>query len=153
MDWVSILGAVTGVLALSALAFTIGRYAGKVDDLCKMRDRISDTCVKAETLWGMKEEFSATIVKVDMLWKIYIEDNLIRHSNPGGTAMLSDKLKAEIRALLDNDKSLSEVKEPTLLVINRIGLGKFSQLAQSNKSSLGQVLAQANDYIFECLRK
>lgn len=135
IDW-GIAGAIIGMLALLSVVFAVGRYAGKFD-----------------TLWGMKDELSAAVIKVDTLWKIYIEDNLIRHSNPGSEIMLPDELKNEIKTLLNNNDYFGKVSEPTLLVINKLGIEKFSELARSNKAGLGQVLAEVNSYVFSCLRE
>lgn len=132
--WVSILGAVSGVLALLGLVYALGRYTTKID-----------------AFWQMKEDLSAAIIKVNTLWKIYIEDSLIGHSNPGGGGVLPEELRAEIRTLLENDKHLGQVKEPTLLIIDRIGVARFSQIARDNKAGLGLVLAEVNSYVFACL--
>jgi len=133
MDWVIVAGGISGIVALLSVAFIIGRYAGRVDDL-----------------YQMKTAISGSIVKIDTLWKVYIEDNLMRHSNPG-YVLLPDELKDDIRALLSSDSHLGQVTEPTLLVINHLGLDKFSRVARSNGLSLGQVLAEANSFVFECL--
>lgn len=134
MDW-GIIGTIAGGLAILSVVYALGRYAGKIDDLCRKRD-----------------EINAAIIKIDTLWKIYVEDNLLRHSNPGSDIVLPDELKNEIRTLLNNNKYFCQVKEPTLLVIDKLGIEKLSELARSNKADLGQVLAQVNSYVFDCLR-
>lgn len=151
MDW-GIIGTIAGMLAILGVVYGIGRYAGKIDDLSRMKDRVSDSLVKVDTLWDLKDEISATIIKIDTLWKVYIEDNLLRHSNPGDNIVIPDEMKEEIRTLLNNDDYFGKVNEPTLLVIHSIGIEKFSALARSNKADLGQVLAQVNEYVFACLR-
>lgn len=134
MDW-GIIGTIAGSLAILGVVYAIGRYAGKIDDLCHKRD-----------------EINAAIIKIDTLWKIYIEDNLIRHSNPGSEIMLPDEIKDEIKTLLNNNDYFGKVNEPTLLVVHSIGIEKFTELARSNKADLGQVLAEVNTYVFACLR-
>ena len=134
MDW-GIIGSISGGLAILGVVYALGRYAGKIDDLCSKKD-----------------EIDAAIIKIDTLWKIYIEDIAIRHSNPGSNIMLPDEIKDEIRTLINNDKCIWKVKDPTLIIIDRIGLDKFSKLARENKADLGQVLAQVNSYVFDCLR-
>ncbi|GAI85285.1 unnamed protein product, partial [marine sediment metagenome] len=118
----------------------------------QMRDKVSDSLVKVDALWELKDEISAAIIKIDTLWRIYIEENLIRHSNPGGSSMLPDELKNEIKTLLNNDDYLGKVNEPTLLVIDKVGIERFSAIARGNKAELGQVLAELNIYVFLCLR-
>lgn len=155
MDILNAIGSISGIIALLALAFFAGRYINKIENLGKIQDKcpIADVALKIDALWSMKDNLSAVMVKVDTLWKIYIEDSIIGHSNPGDPIVLPEELKGEIKKLLDNDNYLSEMKEPTLLVVNLIGLEKFSQVARGNRVSLGQVLAQANSYVFECLKK
>jgi len=151
VDW-GIIGTITGILAILGVVYAIGRYAGKIDDLCRMKDRLSDNLIKVDALWDLKDEISAAIIKIDTLWKVYIEDNLIRHSNPGGTIVLPDEIKVEIKTLLNNDDYFGKVKEPTLLIIHEVGIEKLSELARNNKADLGQVLAEVNTYVFACLR-
>ncbi|MBA7708222.1 hypothetical protein ES703_117114 [subsurface metagenome] len=134
MDW-GIIGTIAGLLAILGVAYALGKYAGKIDDLCRKKD-----------------EINAAIIKIDTLWRIYVEDNLIRHSNPGGPIVLPDELKTEIKTLLNNNDYLGKVKEPTLLVIAEVGIRKFSEIARSNNADLGQVLAEVNTWVFECLR-
>lgn len=155
MDWVSAIGSISGIIALLGLAFFAGKYINKISNLCKTQDScpISTVSVKIDALWSMKEDLSATMVKVDMLWQIYIEDSIIGHSNPGDTIVLPEDLKGEIKKLLDNDNYLSQVNEPTLLVVNKIGLRRFADIARSNKASLGQVMAEANSFVFSLLSK
>ena len=154
MDWVNAIGSISGIIALLALAFFAGKYINKIQNLSRTQDKcpIADVAIKTDALWSMKDNMNATIVKVDTLWKIYIEDSIIGHSNPGDPIVLPEELKGEIKKLLDNDNYLSEMKEPTLLVVNKIGLEKFSQVARGNRVSLGQVLAEANSFIFSCLQ-
>lgn len=154
MDWVNAIGSISGIIALLALAFFTGKYINKIQNLSRAQDKcpIADVALKIDALWAMKDNLNATIVKVDTLWKIYIEDSIIGHSNPGDPVMLPEELKGEIKKLLDNDNYLSEMKEPTLLVIDRIGLQRFSAVAKENETSLGRVLAEANNYIFSCLQ-
>lgn len=135
MDW-GIVGTIIGIVALLSVVFAIGKYAGRFD-----------------TLWGMRDEISAVIIKVDTLWKIYIEEAIIRHSNPGNEIMLPDEIKDEIKTLLNNNEYFGKVKEPTLLIINSVGIVKFTQIARNNKIDLGQVLAEVNAYVLECLTK
>ncbi|GAH91826.1 unnamed protein product [marine sediment metagenome] len=152
MDW-GIVGTITGLLAILSVAYAIGRYSGKIDDLIQMKDEVSDSLVKVDTLWELKDGISAAIIKIDTLWRIYIEESLIRHSNPGGTSiMLPDELKNEIKTLLNNDSYIGKVNEPTLLVIDKVGIERFSAIARGNKAELGQVLAELNTYVFLCLR-
>jgi len=154
MDWLNAIGSISGIIALLALAFFAGKYINKIQNLSRTQDKcpIADVAIKTDALWSMKDNMNATIVKVDTLWKIYIEDSIIGHSNPGDPIVLPEELKGEIKKLLDNDNYLSEMKEPTLLVVNKIGLEKFSQVARGNRVSLGQVLAEANSFIFSCLQ-
>jgi len=152
MDW-GIIGTVAGLIAILGVAYTLGKYAGKLDDLIGMRDRLSDGLVKTDSLWQMKDNIAAAIIKIDTLWKIYIEDSLSSSSDPGGNIMLPDEIKGEIRNLLDNDKWLCQTKEPTLLIIDRIGVDKLSQVARDNKVRLGVILAQVNSYVFDCLTR
>jgi len=140
------------MLAILGVAYGIGRYAGKIDDLCRMQEKLPDSLLKVDTLWDLKDEISAAIIKIDTLWKIYIEDNLLRHSNPGDNIVIPDEIKDEIRTLLNNNDYFGKINEPTLLVIHSIGIEKFSVVARSNKADLGQVLAQVNEYVFACLR-
>ncbi|GAH48257.1 unnamed protein product, partial [marine sediment metagenome] len=112
---------IAGMLAILGVVYGIGRYAGKIDDLCRMKEKLPDSLIKVDTLWDLKDDISAAIIKIDTLWRIYIEENLIRHSNPGGTGMLPDELKNEIKTLLNNNECFGKMKEPTLLVIDRIG--------------------------------
>lgn len=135
MDW-GIVGTIVGILALASVVYTLGRYAGRFD-----------------TLWSMRNEISGAIIKIDTLWKIYIEETIIRHSNPGNSIMLPDELKDEIKNLLNNNEYFGKVKEPTLLIIHSVGIEKFTQIARSNKADLGQVLAEVNSYVFEYLTK
>ncbi len=151
IDW-GIIGTIAGMLAILAVVYGIGRYAGKIDDLIQMKDGVSDSLVKVDALWQMKDDMSAAIIKIDTMWRIYVEDSLIRHSNPGSNIVLPDELKNEIKTLLNNDDSLWKVKEPTLLIIAELGIEKFSEIARSNKADLGQVLAEVNSYIFACLK-
>jgi len=155
MDWVNAIGSISGIIALLALAFFAGRYINKIENLGKTQSKcpIVDVALKVDALWGMKDNLSAVMVKVDTLWKIFIEDSMLRHSNPGEPVVLPVELKEEIKKLLDNDNYLSQVKEPTLLVIDRLGVQRFSAVAKENGASLGQVLAEANAYIFDCLKK
>lgn len=134
MDW-GIIGTIAGGLAILGVVYTIGRYAGKIDDLCRKRD-----------------EINAAIIKIDTMWRIYIEENLIRHSNPGSNIVLPDELKNEIKTLLNNNNYLWKVKEPTLLVVDKLGIQTLSAIARSNKADLGQVLAQVNEYVLDCLK-
>ena len=154
MDWVNAIGSISGIIALLALAFFAGRYVNKINTIGKIQGEcpISSLAVKTDALWAMKDDLSAVMVKVDMLWRIYIED-ILSHSNPGGNVTLPQNLKSEIKTLLDNDNYLSQVSEPTLLVVNKLGLHRFTAVAKENKTSLGQVLAEANAYIFSCLRE
>lgn len=135
MDWLTAIGSISGIVALLGLVFATGKY-----------------CTKIDSLWEMKDNLSAVIVKVDTLWHIYIEDSLIRHSNPGGEFTLPDELKADIRKLLDNEKYFQQIKEPTLLIVARIGVRKFSEVARNNGTDLGQVLATVNSFVFDCLK-
>ncbi len=151
MDW-GIIGTIAGGLAILGVVYALGRYAGKIDDLCQMKDKLSDSLVKVDTLWELKDEISATIIKIDTLWKVYIEEALIRHSNPEGNIVLPEELKNEIKTLLNNNDYLGKVKEPTLLIIHEVGIERFSEIARSNQADLGQVLAQVNTYVFDCLR-
>lgn len=155
MDWVNAIGSISGIIALLALAFFAGRYINKIQSLGKTQDKcpIADVALKVDALWGMKDNLSAVMVKVDTLWKIYIEDSILRHSNPGEPVVLPVELKEEIKKLLDNDTYLSQVKEPTLLVVDRLGLRRFSAVAKENGTSLGQVLAEANSFVLDCLKK
>lgn len=154
MDWVNAIGSISGIIALLALAFFAGKYINKIQNLGKTQDKcpIADVALKVDALWGMKDNLSAVMVKVDTLWKIYIEDSILRHSNPEEPVVLPVELKEEIKKLLDNDNYLSEMKEPTLLVIDRLGLQRFSAVAKENATSLGQVLAEANSFVFSCLQ-
>lgn len=154
MEWVSAIGSISGIIALLALAFFAGKYINKIQTLGKTQDKcpIADVALKADALWGMKDNLNATIVKVDTLWKIYVEDSILRHSNPGEPIVLPVELKEEIKKLLDNDNYLSQVKAPTLLVIDRLGLQRFSAVAKENGTSLGQVLAEADSFVFSCLQ-
>lgn len=154
MDWVNAIGSISGIIALLALAFFAGRYINKIENLGKTQSKcpIVDVALKVDALWGMKDNLSAVMVKVDTLWKIFIEDSMLRHSNPGEPVVLPVELKEEIKKLLDNDTYLSQVKEPTLLVIDRLGVRRFSAVAKENGASLGQVLAETNSYIFSCLQ-
>lgn len=149
MDW-GIVGTITGLLALCSVIFALGRYAGKIDDLCRMKSSLPDAMVKVDTLWGLKDDISTAIIKIDTIWRIYIEDNLIRHSNPGNPA-LPDELKNEITTILNNNNYLWKVKEPTLLVIDRLTIPKLSAIAKENKVSLGEVLVEVNNFVFSCL--
>lgn len=151
MEWLGILGAITGILALFSVIFVLGRYAAKIDDLCRMKDSLSDALIKVDTLWGLKDDISAAIIKIDTMWRIYIEDNLIRHSNPGDHGELPDELKNEITTILNNNNYLWKVKEPTLLVIDRLTIPKLSAIAKENKVSLGEVLVEVNNFVFSCL--
>lgn len=152
MDW-GIIGLIAGLLAILGVVYAIGKYSGQIDDLIQMKDKVSDSLVKVDALWELKDGISTAIIKIDTLWRIYIEENLIRHSNPGGPGMLPDELKNEIQTLLnDNDDYFGKVNEPTLLIIDRIGIEKFSAIARGNKAELGQVLAELNTYVFLCLR-
>ena len=151
MDWFALIGGISGIIALLGLAFGFGRYATKIDDIHRMKDRLLDTCIRTDSLWGMKDDLSAVVVKVDTMWKVYIEDTLVRHSNPGGHITLPEELKADIKDMLNNDKYLQQVSEPTLLVIHKIGLERFSEVAKGNQASLGEVLAEANTFVFTCL--
>lgn len=154
MDWVNAIGSISGIVALLALVFFAGRYINKIENLGKIQGKcpIADVAIKTDALWTMKDNLNATIVKVDTLWKIYIEDSIIGHSNPGDPVMLPEELKEDIKKLLDNDNYLSQVKEPTLLVVDKIGLHRFSAVAKENETSLGQVLAKVNSYVFSCLQ-
>ena len=154
-EWLSIFGGISGIIALLGLAFFAGKYINKIQNLGKTQDKcpIADVALKIDALWGMKDELTATIVKVDMLWKIYVEDSILRHSNPGEAIVLPEELENDIRTLLDNDNYLSQVTEPTLLVVDRLGLQRFSAVAKENGTSLRQVLALANSFVFECLQK
>ncbi|GAH82984.1 unnamed protein product [marine sediment metagenome] len=150
MDW-GIVGTIAGMLAILGVVYGIGRYAGKIDDLCRMKEKLPDSLIKVDTLWDLKDDISAAIIKIDTLWRIYIEDNLVRHSNPGGTGMLPDELKNEIKTLLNNNEYFGKMKEPTLLVIDRLNIQRLSEIARNNKVELGQVLAEVNSYVFSCL--
>ncbi|GAI42296.1 unnamed protein product [marine sediment metagenome] len=151
MDW-GIIGTIAGIIAILGVAYAIGKYSGKIDDLIQMKGGVSDSLVKVDTLWDLKDEISAAIIKIDTLWKIYIEDNILRHSNPGDDIVLPDEIKDEIKTLLNNNDYFGKVNEPTLLIIHSIGIEKFTELARSNKADLGQVLASVNTYVFGCLR-
>jgi len=153
MDWVNAIGSISGIIALLTLAFFAGRYINKIENLCKVQSscQITNVAIKTEALWGMKDDLHATIVKVDTLWKIYIEDS-IGHSNPGEPVVLPVELKEDIKKLLNNDNYLSQVREPTLLVVDRLGVQRFSAVAKENGTSLGRVLAETNSFVFSCLQ-
>jgi len=155
MDWVNIIGSISGIIALLTLAFFTGRYISKIEHLCKTQTNcpIADVAIKIDSIWGMKDALSAAIIKIDTLWKIYVEDNLIKSSNPGEKVVLPDELKGEIEKQLNGNHYLSEISEPTLLVVNRIGLERFIEVAKTNKTSLGHVMVEANIYVLDCLKK
>ena len=154
MDWLNAVGSIGGIVALLTVAFFVGRYVSKFHDIVKIQADcpISSIAVKIDAIWGMKEDINASIIKVDTLWRIYIEDNIVRHSNPGVPVDLPEELKGEIEKLLDNDNYLHGVSEPTLLVISKIGVARFSQVAKANGATLGQVLVEVNTFVFAFLK-
>ena len=153
MDVLNAVGSIGGIVALLAVVFFAGRYVSKFHDVAKIQADcpISSIAVKIDAIWGMKEDIAASIIKVDTLWRIYIEDNIVRHSNPGVPVVLPEELKGDIEKLLNKDNYLHGVKEPTLLVIGKIGVARFSQVAKANGATLGQVLVEVNNFVFSCL--
>lgn len=152
MDWLTIIGSISGIIAILSLVFFTGMYVTKIKTLCKVQEKcpIGNIAIKIETIWGMKDDLAASLVKIDTLWRIYIEDNLIRFSNPGGTIVIPEELKDEIRGLLNNNEYLSRINEPTLLIIHKIGTQRFAEIAKTNGTGLGQVLTEINTFIFSC---
>lgn len=155
MDILNAIGSIGGIVALLTVAFFVGRYIGKFHDIIKVQEKcpVADIAIKVDAIWDIKEAINASIIKVDTLWQIYIEDNRIRHSNPGDPVVLPEELKTDIKKLLNNDHYLSQVNQPTLLVIERIGLERFAVIARTNEASLGQVLVEVNTFVFTFLQK
>lgn len=151
MDWLNWIGSISGIVALLTIAFFFGIYISKINAMAKVQEQcpINTISVKIDDLWNMKDDLHAAIIKADALWKVYIEEN----SNPGGGNMLPENLRGEITALLDNDDYLLKVKEPTLLVVEKLGLHRFVAVAKVNKQKLGQILAEVNTLVFEHLQR
>ena len=147
------IGAISGIVALLTLAFFAGKYINKINTVSRSQEQcpINDIAVKVDSLWNMKDGLDAAVIKIDTMWRIYVEDNLSHHSsNPGGE-MLTEEIKQDIRALIQNDQMLMRVKQPTLLVIDKIGLHRFTEAAKTNGTSLGNVLAEVDNFVCECL--
>lgn len=63
--------------------------------------------------------------------------------------MLPLKLKRDIQNLLNNEH-YCEVKEPTLLVVDRLGIKRFSKLAKRRQKDLWQIITDVDAYVFTC---
>lgn len=134
MDIVAIIGAVSGLISLLMLGYTLGVWKGAIN------------------------------TKVELLWKISVEDELVRQRHNDlvgsssdwqikekGEALLPEDLKHDIEGLLKKrklnpDGSIADI-------VKHIGLSRLSRIAQEKGATIQIVVALMYAYGKTLLRK